>query len=127
MTAVPGLAQQVPGAPGTADRDASRTDGSPSGFRAASVNGALTPRRQIECPEYAAVVRRMTKALARRVSAGDIEGLPHLVALNDHLEELTRAVVADLRDRHGYSWADVGRVLGTTRQAAQQRWGGARR
>lgn len=75
-----------------------------------------------EVPEYAAMVRRMTVALARRVvESGDATSLRELVALG----ELAGAVLTDsaaaLHDA-GHSWTVIGGALGIKRQSAQQRF-----
>ena len=74
--------------------------------------------------EFAAFGRRMLRAFTRRVSEGDVEGLAELAHLAELAELATgqaaRALVAD-----GYSWADVARVLGTSRQNAHKRYGKA--
>jgi hypothetical protein len=78
----------------------------------------------VETPEFAAFARRILRACARRVAEGDVEGLAALVALRSELDGAIASAVRGLRgERWGYSWADVARVLGTTRQAAQQRYG----
>jgi len=85
----------------------------------------LTPdrtRQAVENPEYAAFVRRILKAYARRVAVGDIEALALMAELADRIDTSIRDAVTGLRAR-GYSWADIGSRLGVTRQAAQQRWG----
>lgn len=75
-----------------------------------------------ETDEFGAFVRRIVRAYRRRVAAQDIEGLAGLVALRGDLDEAIVAAVGELR-RQDYSWTDVARVLGVTRQAAQQRYG----
>ena len=110
-------AQPAPRIPGPSPR---AHPGSPG-----TVNTSLTPqrwRRVTENDEYAAFVRRILRAYARRVSAGDIEAITCMAALADELDEAIRSAVAGLRAA-GYSWADVGARLHVTRQAAQQRWG----
>jgi hypothetical protein len=78
----------------------------------------------VETPEYAAFARRVLRACAARVAEGDVEGLACLVALRSELETAIASAVAGLRsERWAYSWAQVAAVLGTTRQAAQQRYG----
>jgi len=83
------------------------------------------PRRRdvVENDEYAAFVRRILRAYARRVATGDVEALADMVNLAAHLDEAIGQAVIGLR-AHGYSWADIGNRLGISRQAAQQRWGG---
>jgi hypothetical protein len=99
-----------------------------SGARPA-VNRALTPRRRrrvTENDEYAAFARRVLRAWARRVAAGDIDAITDMAAAVGELEDAMRQAVAGLRDK-GYSWAEIAARLGVTRQAAQQRWGGSGR
>ncbi len=91
-----------------------------------TVNGRLTPNRArpvIENDEYAAFARRILRAYARRIAAGDIEALTRMTSLAADIEAAIRNAVIGLRD-FGYSWAEIGSRLGVTRQAAQQRWGG---
>ena len=83
------------------------------------------PRRRdvVENDEYAACTRRIIRAYARRVATGDVEALTDMVALSALLDEAIGEAVTGLR-AHGYSWAEIGDRLGSSRQAAQQRWGG---
>jgi len=98
----------------------------PPAGRPADVKQRLTakrPRRITENDEYAAFLRRVIAAYSRRIAAGDIDALGGMATLAADVENATRQAVAGLRDRHGYSWADIAARLGVTRQAAQQRWG----
>jgi hypothetical protein len=80
--------------------------------------------RVVENPEYAAFAARILRAAARRVADGDVEGLAGLVSLRCELDAAINEAVRGLRSpQWSYSWADIARVLGTTRQAAQQRYG----
>lgn len=81
--------------------------------------------RPRELSDMIAFTRRIMRSLGRRVQDRDIEGLAGLVALQADLDDQVRQTVAFLRtpEGGGYSWTDVGRVLGITRQAAQQRYG----
>lgn len=79
-------------------------------------------RDVVENDEYAAFVRRIIRAHARRVAGGDIEALADMVGLSTLLDEAITDAVTGLR-RHGYSWTEIGQRLGITRQAAHQRWG----
>lgn len=83
------------------------------------------PRRRdvVENDEYAAFVRRILRAYARRVATGDVEALTDMVGLAAQLDDAIGQAVTGLR-AHGYSWAEIGARLGISRQAAQQRWGG---
>jgi hypothetical protein len=91
------------------------------------VKDALTRKqrnRVVENPEFAAFARRILRAAARRVANGDVEGLAGLVALRSEVEAAIGEAITGLRSpQWSYSWADIARVLGTTRQAAQQRYG----
>ena len=79
-------------------------------------------RSPVENLDYAAFAARIIRAHGRRIAEGDIEALPDLLDLADELDAATRHAVNGLRD-FGYSWTDIATRLGTTRQAAQQRWG----
>ena len=79
------------------------------------------PRRQIEKDEYGAFARRVLRAY-RRVGDGVVEVLVLLVGLAEEIDAAMAEVVRGLR-AHGYSWAEIGVRLGSSRQAAQQRWG----
>ena len=92
-----------------------------------SVKRRLTAKRPRETPEYAAMVRRIVRAHGRRVADGDPEDLAELVAMREVVESAIADAVAGMRANHGYSWSDVARGLGTTRQAAQMRYGGSSR
>lgn len=89
-----------------------------------TVNKSLTPGRgrAVQNGEYAAFARRILRAYARRVAAGDIDAITHLAALADETDAAICHAVTGLRG-HGYSWAEIGARLGVTRQAAQQHWG----
>jgi hypothetical protein len=108
----------------------------PAGVRL-SVNSELTPDRQSdrrparsrrrprqerETPEFADMVERMIRAYARRVGEGDVEELPRMIDMHRALDEALAVAVAGLRD-FGYSWGEIAKRIGTSRQAAQQRWG----
>jgi hypothetical protein len=105
--------------------------------RAVTVKTVLTPdgritisaaparkrrRDDVENPDYAAFARRVIRAHGRRVAGGDVEGLAELLALRDEIDAATQTAVDGLRE-FGYSWGEIAVRLGTTRQAAQQRWG----
>ena len=93
-----------------------------------TVNTALTPKRPrpvTENSEYAAFTRRILRAYSRRIAAGDVESLVHMVTLSDDVDHAIKQAVDGLRDS-GYSWAEIGARLGISRQAAQQRWGRGR-
>src|SRR5919107_4221776 len=96
-----------------------------------TVRPALTPkprtkrtRRQVETPEFDAFVRRILRAYARRVAAGDVEALRALAMLSSEVDVVCRLAVAGLRKSpYSYSWSEIAERLGVTKQAAQMRYG----
>jgi hypothetical protein len=90
-----------------------------------SVKPTLTSKRRhrpaVENHDYAAFSRRVIRAAARRVAAGDVEELAHLLSLERELHRAIQTAVNGLRAQ-GYSWADIALRIGITRQAAHQRW-----
>ena len=93
--------------------------------RRSGVKARLTPNRRqrpVENDEYASFVRRVMRAHARRVAAGDVDALADMTGLVAELDEAITQAVTGLRES-GYSWAEIAARLGVTRQAAQQRWG----
>jgi ribosomal protein S20 len=84
----------------------------------------LTPnrRRPVENDEHASFVRRVIRAHARRVAAGDVDALADMTGLATELDKAISQAITGLRAA-GYSWAEIAARLGVTRQAAQQRWG----
>lgn len=91
-----------------------------------SVKSRLTAKRVRETPEYAAFVRRAIRSHGRRVGDADPEDLAELLEMRETLDEAIAEAVAGLR-AGGCSWAQVARGLGTSRQAAQQRYGTSER
>jgi hypothetical protein len=81
-----------------------------------------TPATAGRNDEYAAFVRRILRAYARRVGDGDVEALAVMLDLAEEIDTAIAEAVKDLR-ACGYSWAEIGSRLGITRQAVQQRWG----
>ena len=79
----------------------------------------------VETPEYGAMVRRMVRAYGKRVGNADDVDLSQMLALRDEVEAAITTAVTLQRDNWGRSWAEIGRGLGITRQAAQQRYGRA--
>jgi hypothetical protein len=87
------------------------------------------PKEYRETTDVAAGVTRLVAGLGRRVgNEHDIESLPLLVELRAEVDRqiaaAARALHADAADgRPGYSWTEIGKVLGITRQASFQRFG----
>ncbi|WP_425440151.1 hypothetical protein [Pseudosporangium ferrugineum] len=78
----------------------------------------------MENAEFDAFVRRILRAYARRVAAGDVEALQSLSQLSSEVDAVTRLAVAGLRKApYSYSWSEIADRLGTSKQAAQQRYG----
>lgn len=82
------------------------------------------PTPVVENKEFAAFARRIIRAHARRVAAGDVEALADLVALAAQIDDAIGEAVNGLHT-FGYSWAEIARPLGVTKQAAHVRWGQA--
>ena len=78
---------------------------------------------KVENDEYAKFCRRVIRAYARRVADADDVDLAEMVAVRDEMDRAIAAAVHGQRERWGASWADIGRGLGVTRQAAQMRFG----
>ena len=72
--------------------------------------------------EFAAFSRRIMRAYARRVATADPAALVELVRLRADVDDAIAAAVEGLR-AEGFSWAEIGRELRMTRQAAYQRFG----
>jgi len=103
-------------------------------------NGQLSPERrparalssprkrakvERETPEFRKFVVRQFDAYERRVSAppGDIDELRGFDELHRDLDERVDRSARALHYEHGYSWGEIAKRMGTTRQAARQRWG----
>jgi hypothetical protein len=85
---------------------------------------AKRAKREVENIEFDAFVRRILRAYARRVAAGDVEALRSLAVLSTEVDAVTRLAVAGLKQHpYSYSWSEIADRLGTTRQAAQMRYG----
>jgi hypothetical protein len=80
-------------------------------------------RREVETTEYLSMVRRLLRAAAKRVGNADEVELAELVEMRNHLEQAIAEAVTIQRQTWGRSWAEIGRGLGVSRQAAQQHYG----
>lgn len=88
-------------------------------------------KERCEAPELGAMCARMFRALARRAADGELEAIEELAKLQKTAGIQLAVAVTNYREFQPaapsaprFSWTDVGRVLGITRQAAQQRFGG---
>jgi hypothetical protein len=89
-----------------------------------TVRKNLTPnhrKRHVENDEYAAFARRVLRAYGRRIALGDIDAITELNNLFEEVESALGRAVLGLR-LLGYSWAEIGKRLGVTRQAVHERW-----
>lgn len=86
---------------------------------------ALSPRRSspmgVEDDKIADAVVRMTRALGRRVAAGDPDAAVLFERLDGELRQAWSVAVAGWRSS-GFSDGEIGAPLGITKQAVQQRW-----
>lgn len=71
---------------------------------------------------FLAFGRRIVRAYGRRVGDGDLDALEGLVQLQAELAETVKAAGAAAH-AYGYSWAEIGRATGTSRQRAEHRFG----
>lgn len=81
------------------------------------------PRRRPlrDTSDVASGIARLIRALGDRIAMDDPEDLQHLRDLDDALAGAWRTAVAGIRTT-GATDADIGRALGVTRQAVEQRW-----
>lgn len=86
-----------------------------------SVNPELSPPSRVENTEFNGFVRRILRAYGRRVGQADPTALRDLVAARASLDAAMDEAVQGLRAA-GFSWTEIGRELGVTKQAAAQRW-----
>ena len=100
----------------------------PSPLRDSSVKPRLTRQPHRELTEYAAMQRRFLASWEVRFLAldeGDVEDLAELIEFASEVETTIASVVHAAQQAGRWSWADIARATGHTRQAAQQRWGGS--
>jgi len=89
-----------------------------------TTSGPKRASQHVENAKFDAFVRRILRAYGRRVAAGDIEALRSLAVLSSEVDAITRLAVAGLKNKpHSYSWSEIADRLGTSRQAAQMRYG----
>ena len=79
-------------------------------------------RSTVETDAYMAFLRRVIAAGGRRAGNEDEIQLGMLIRLLEFLEDVIAKAVARQRER-GISWDRIALATGTTRQAAQKRWG----
>ncbi len=77
-------------------------------------------RPYCENGEYVSFARRIMRALGRRAGA-DIELLPAIGELVAEMDAIAVEAIVGAR-AEGWSWHDIAQRLGTTKQAAHQRY-----
>lgn len=82
---------------------------------------ATKTRKTYEAPDMAGFLKRVSKALVRRAAEGDLETLSAIRQVQDDMAVALEAA-AQAAHAAGYSWTEIGRELGMTRQAARQRF-----
>jgi hypothetical protein len=80
-------------------------------------------KQKYETTQFAAMLGRMIDAYGRRVGDADPEDLAEMLELQRRFDAVVKDAVRVQRENHGRSWAEIGAAAGTTRQAAQMRWG----
>lgn len=78
-------------------------------------------RRRYESPDMGRAIERQVYALVTRCLEGDTEALEELARVHT---VVNRAILAGARGLYArdYTWADIGGLLGISRQAASQRF-----
>lgn len=79
----------------------------------------------VETPEFGKMLTRMIAAYGRRVGDADEVDLADMVEVRKSFDVAIADAVARQRAA-GKSWSEIGQGLGTTRQAAQMRYGSER-
>lgn len=87
------------------------------------VCGPKPPKRVKENPEITKGLTAQIRQCEVRIGGqGDLEGLADYDAAVKEAERVRAAIVHRLREQD-FPWSEIGRVLGITKQAAQQRYG----
>lgn len=81
------------------------------------------PEHQLrhEAPELGDAIVRMMRGLVTRAAHGDTEAIEQLARIEQLAPVATSLAGRLAHDHKGYSYTELGAVLGTTRQAARQR------
>ena len=78
-------------------------------------------RRYRETPEVVAAIRRLVRAMGKRIAEEDPESLLLLRELDQEVRRAWQVAIEGIRCS-GATDREIGEVLGTTRQAVEQRW-----
>jgi hypothetical protein len=76
----------------------------------------------VENDAYIAFARRVIRSAGKRLGEHP-DALGDLLGLQAELDAAVKAAVTVAREEYALSWADIGSLLGVSRQAAQQRFG----
>ena len=77
----------------------------------------------MEATEFAGMMRRLIRSYGQRVGEADYVDLADLVAVQAELDKALVEAVRAMRERpNPVPWSTIALGLGTTRQAAQQRF-----
>jgi hypothetical protein len=81
------------------------------------------PQHQLrhEAPDVGDAIVRMMRGLVTRAAHGDTEAIEQLARIEQLAPVATSLAGRLAHDHKGYSYTELGAVLGTTRQAARQR------
>ncbi len=80
-------------------------------------------RGKVETTEYAKFARRILRGYGKRIADADIEDLAELIKLRAEVDAVIADAIATGRKRWEWSWTDIARAAGVTREAAWKRWG----
>lgn len=81
----------------------------------------MTGQRRHESPDVGDAIVRMLRGLVTRAAEGDTEAVEQLARV-EQLAGIATSLGGRLaHDTAGYSWTQLGDVLGVSRQAARQR------
>lgn len=83
----------------------------------------MTRKREREAPEMGAMLDRMIRAMARRATGGEVEALGVLRDLRWKIDAAIAEGAQGAHEAFGFSWTEIGRELGISRQAARQMYG----
>lgn len=70
-----------------------------------------------------AMLSRMLRAMSKRATEGELEALGELRRLRWQIDAAIAEGAQGAHDAFGFSWTEIGRELGITRQAARQMYG----
>lgn len=87
----------------------------------ATPNRRKRPQRVVEAEDYCAMLHRMIDALGVRL-ADDPVAAVHVEPLREHLRDVLNVALAVNQEKpRGYSFAELGRILGIKRESVYER------